>query len=80
MKNPRPLDRRRFLGRAAAGIAVLTLGGCDQLSQSPWVVGLLDSAERATRYMQRLITGRNALAREYTEADLSPVFRANGTT
>lgn len=80
MRNPKTLNRRRFLGRAAAGAVVLTLGGCDRLSQSPWVVGLLDSAEKATRYMQRLITGRNALAREYTEADLSPIFRANGTT
>ncbi|MGH6995870.1 MAG: molybdopterin-binding protein [Stellaceae bacterium] len=80
MKNPKPLGRRRFLGRALASGAVLTLGGCDRLSQSPWVVGLLDSAEKATRSMQRLMTGRNALAREYGEADLSPVFRANGTT
>ncbi|HKR19790.1 MAG TPA: molybdopterin-binding protein [Stellaceae bacterium] len=80
MKNPSPLDRRRFLGRAAAGIATLSLGGCDQLSQNPWVVELLSSAEKATQYMQRLITGRNALAQEYTEAELSPVFRANGTT
>lgn len=28
---------------------------------------------------QRLIVDRNALAREYSEADLSPVFRSNGT-
>ncbi len=28
---------------------------------------------------QRLIGGRNALAREYSEADLSPIFRSNGT-
>lgn len=80
MKTRRPLDRRRFLTRAATGVAVLTLGGCNQLSQNPWFVGLLDSAEKATHYLQRLITGRNALAREYTGADLSPVFRANGTT
>ncbi|MGH6974804.1 MAG: twin-arginine translocation signal domain-containing protein, partial [Stellaceae bacterium] len=40
MKNPKPLGRRRFLGRALASGAVLTLGGCDRLSQSPWVVGL----------------------------------------
>ena len=28
---------------------------------------------------QRLLTDRNALAREFDGADLSPVFRANGT-
>jgi hypothetical protein len=29
---------------------------------------------------QKVVTGRGALAREYTEADLSAEFRANGTT
>lgn len=80
MKSPRQFDRRRFLARFAAGTAVLALGGCNQLSQNPWIVGLLGSAEKATRYVQRLITGRDALAREYAESDLSSVFRANGTT
>lgn len=80
MKNPRPLGRRRFLRRAAAGISVLALSGCDRLSENPRVVRLLDTAEKATHYAQRLTTSPNALAREYTEADISPVFRANGTT
>lgn len=29
--------------------------------------------------MQKALTGRSALAREYTEADLSAGFRANGS-
>jgi hypothetical protein len=28
---------------------------------------------------QRLISPRDALAREYSEAEMSPVFRSNGT-
>ncbi|KAJ8133857.1 hypothetical protein OY671_012929, partial [Metschnikowia pulcherrima] len=37
------------------------------------------SGEKATRTAQRIVTDRNALAREFTRADLSPVFRENGT-
>lgn len=74
------LGRRRFLARAAGGIGSLILGGCDELSNDPDVTRLLESAETVTRFAQRLVTPQNALAREYTEADLSPEFRANGTT
>jgi DMSO/TMAO reductase YedYZ molybdopterin-dependent catalytic subunit len=74
------LGRRRFLARAASGIGALILGGCDELSNDPGVTRLLESAEAVTRFAQRLVTPRHALAREYTEADLSPEFRANGTT
>lgn len=57
----------------------LALGGCDRLSEAPWFRQLLDSAENATRTTQRFILGSGPLAREYTEADLSPVFKANGS-
>jgi DMSO/TMAO reductase YedYZ molybdopterin-dependent catalytic subunit len=65
----------------AGGAATLMLGGCDDhLSTTSWVPPILDSAENLTRYVQRLVVGDNALAREYTEADISKHFRANGTT
>ena len=76
---PKRLDRRRFLARAASGIAALSLGGCDRLSSSPQFVNLLDGAETVTKLAQRAITGRQALAPEYGESDLSPDFRSNGT-
>ena len=41
---------------------------------------MLESAEAVSRLAQRTLTGKQALAREYTEADLSAEFRANGTT
>src|SRR5262249_13559181 len=75
-----PLNRRRFIGRAAASASLVALGGCDRLSQTPWFTNILDSAENLSRAVQRLITGRNALAREYSQADISKDFRANGTT
>jgi DMSO/TMAO reductase YedYZ molybdopterin-dependent catalytic subunit len=70
------IDRRRFIATGASG---LLLGGCDRLNNSPKFRGTLRSAERLTMKAQRLIAPRDALAREYDEADLSPVFRSNGT-
>ena len=70
------IERRRFLSTGAAG---LMLGGCDRLNDSPTFRGVLRSAEGLTRASQRLISSRDALAREYNEADMSPVFRSNGT-
>jgi DMSO/TMAO reductase YedYZ molybdopterin-dependent catalytic subunit len=75
----RQLDRRRFLARGAAGVTTLLLGACDKLSESGWFPRILESAESVTRRVQRAITGSQALAREYTEADLSPDFKSNGT-
>jgi DMSO/TMAO reductase YedYZ molybdopterin-dependent catalytic subunit len=74
------LDRRGFLRRASAALTTLLLGGCDRLSASPQVQNLLSSAEEVNRWLQRRLIGGHALAREYTEADLSPQFRANGST
>jgi DMSO/TMAO reductase YedYZ molybdopterin-dependent catalytic subunit len=73
-------DRRGFLKRTAALAGTLALGGCDRLSELPWFRQVLDSAENATLRAQRLLLGAGPLAREYTEADLSPVFKANGST
>jgi DMSO/TMAO reductase YedYZ molybdopterin-dependent catalytic subunit len=73
-------DRRGFL-KGTVGIAgALALSGCDRLSGLPWFRQMLDGAEEATRRAQRLLLGSDALAREYTEADLSPVFKPNGST
>jgi DMSO/TMAO reductase YedYZ molybdopterin-dependent catalytic subunit len=79
MGTPKDFGRRRFLARAASGIAALSLGGCDSLSATPWFANLLDSAEKVTQFVQRAVTGRDALASEYSESDLSPHFKSNGT-
>ena len=75
----RHLDRRRFIARGAAGVTTLLLGACDKLSESTWFPPILDSAEAVTKRVQRAITGSQALAREFSEADLSPEFKSNGT-
>jgi DMSO/TMAO reductase YedYZ molybdopterin-dependent catalytic subunit len=79
MDDRRRLDRRRFLGGLAAGSASLLLGGCDRLSQSPSFTRVLDVAEALTKAVQRAITGRGAMAAEFSEAEISPAFRSNGT-
>lgn len=70
--------RRQMLQRGSAAFGGLLLGGCGRLSQSPSFHRILSSAEQLTYRAQRLIIGQS-LAREFTAADLSPVFRSNGT-
>ena len=74
------LDRRFFLRRAAALAGTLGLGGCDGLSDQPWVRRVLDSAEGLTRFTQTVLIPPSALAREYDEAEISKEFKANGST
>lgn len=69
-------NRRKLI--AGLGSSVL-LAGCDSWSRSDRVKTILASSEGLTMRAQRLITDRNALAREFTLADLSPRFRANGS-
>ncbi|MBI3610373.1 MAG: molybdopterin-dependent oxidoreductase [Nitrospirae bacterium] len=64
--------------RSAQAVGLMLLAGCDKLSRSEWFPGILGSAEGLTRRVQRLITPRKAMAREYTEADRSAVFPTNG--
>lgn len=72
------ITRRTLVGSLAAGGGLL-LTGCDKLDRSPAFRDLLRSGEHLTMRAQRIITDRTALAREFSAADLSPVFRSNGT-
>src|SRR6202043_3693429 len=53
--------------------------GCDRLSESPDIQEGLASAEWLTYRVQRLLGGRQALAREFAASDVSPVFKVNGS-
>jgi DMSO/TMAO reductase YedYZ molybdopterin-dependent catalytic subunit len=70
------IDRRKFIASGSAG---LLLGGCDRLTRSPQFRSVLRSAEGLNMGAQRLVSARDALAPEYGEGDLSPIFRSNGT-
>jgi DMSO/TMAO reductase YedYZ molybdopterin-dependent catalytic subunit len=74
------LTRRRFIIGGTVGAGALALGGCDAIEQNAVVSRVLRSAETLTMKAQRLLLGRGALAREFTEADISPSFRVNGTS
>ncbi|CAN5305191.1 molybdopterin-binding protein [soil metagenome] len=73
----RILTRRRAL--LGAGAASLLLSGCDRMVKSPNVAAVIEAAERLTMGSQRLLMPSTALAREFSQADISRVFRANGT-
>ena len=73
------LSRRRLLSLGALSVGGLALAGCDRLSGSPSFRGFLSEAEQLTLAAQRTLLDRQALAREFTVADLSPTFKANGT-
>lgn len=71
--------RRRFLRDALALTGAVAVGGCDKLSQTDWLPKVLGGATALSHATQGALS-RNAMAREYTEADVSPVFRPNGST
>jgi DMSO/TMAO reductase YedYZ molybdopterin-dependent catalytic subunit len=71
--------RRRFLRDALALTGAVVVGGCDKLSQTGWAPKVLGSATTLSHAAQGALS-RNAMVREYTEADISPVFRPNGST
>jgi DMSO/TMAO reductase YedYZ molybdopterin-dependent catalytic subunit len=79
MTAPAGMDRRRWLQRALAVAGGLALSACDRIAQSNGVNATLNVAEGWTQHAQRLLLGRHALAREFSQSDISRDFRANGT-
>jgi len=73
-------SRRQILSRAVAAGAAVGLAACDRLSQASDSRSVLEAAESLTKAVQRALIGRSdALAPEYSEADISKVFKANGS-
>ena len=80
MKHERTMERRQFLKGTLGVASLVTLAGCDNLTQSSWFPSILNKAEKLTERVQRAVTPTNALAKEYGDADISKVFPANGNT
>ena len=80
MKRRAELSRRRFLASAFGATGALALAGCDALSQTEWAPKILEAGEKLSSVAQHLIAPRRAMAQEFSEADLSPRFRSNGTS
>ncbi len=64
---------------ALVGGGTLLLSGCDTLGQNATFQKILNLGEQANFKVQRALTDRMALAREFSLEQLSPTFRANGT-
>jgi len=69
------ISRRRLI---AAGAGGLLLSGCDRLGRQPGFRALLEGAGERHLDAQRLLSGRQGLAREFGEDEMSPLFRMNG--
>ncbi len=69
------ISRRTLLATGAASL----LTGCDRLGQNEAFKAVLASAEDLTFTVQRSLSNRMALAKEFAPEERSPVFRANGT-
>jgi DMSO/TMAO reductase YedYZ molybdopterin-dependent catalytic subunit len=74
------LTRRGLIGAFGASAGGLLLSGCDRIAAAPSVKRVLSLGEKATLTAQRLVTNRDALAPEFTRAEMSPIFRTNGNT
>jgi DMSO/TMAO reductase YedYZ molybdopterin-dependent catalytic subunit len=76
------MNRRRFLLGTASAASALALSGCDILDDASQgeVRNVLSSAEELTRATQRFFLSPSSMAKEFTEADIAPKFRANGST
>jgi DMSO/TMAO reductase YedYZ molybdopterin-dependent catalytic subunit len=79
MSIPR-LDRRALLKRSAAAAGASLLAGCDRLSSARWFRRTLATGEDANLFVQRLLLSPATLAPEYSEAEISPWFKPNGST
>jgi DMSO/TMAO reductase YedYZ molybdopterin-dependent catalytic subunit len=74
------VTRRRLLIGSAAGLGAVGLSGCDAVVQNSNVQQVLEMAEKLTMKSQRLLVPPEKLAPEFTDKDISPTFRPNGTS
>jgi DMSO/TMAO reductase YedYZ molybdopterin-dependent catalytic subunit len=79
--NPK-LSRRSLLLTTLQGSGIFLLSGCERvlnsLSQDSTVQSIFELAEHGNRRVQRPLAGRNKLAQEFSEKDVSSYFKPNG--
>jgi DMSO/TMAO reductase YedYZ molybdopterin-dependent catalytic subunit len=76
---PDSRTRRAFLRIALTSVGGALLAGCDALSRSKWFPKVLSAGEHLSSKAHHWAAPRKSMAQEFTEADLSPFFRSNGT-
>ena len=70
------IGRRGLVGGLLGGL----VAGCGKVAQSGPGASLLAAVEDWNLGIQRALSKRTALAREFSIADISPTFRGNGST
>ena len=70
------IGRRGLIGSALGAL----VAGCTKVGHSDAVASLLGAVEDWNLGIQRALSNRTALAREFSVADISPTFRGNGST
>jgi len=78
MTSAKDITRRVAIAAGFAGAGALVVGA-NRLTLSPGFDRLFRGVEDWTRLNQRALLAPGQLAREYAAADISPVFKANGT-
>jgi DMSO/TMAO reductase YedYZ molybdopterin-dependent catalytic subunit len=69
------MQRRSVL----AGLTAVLTAGCGKIGQTESFRSLVDAADRVHRGAHRVLGGRKPMAREFSAAHISPVFRGNGS-
>jgi len=81
-KHESTLSRRKLLLAALKGSGLLLLSGCENpfsaLHENQKILSLLESVEGMNRRLLRFLTGRDKLAQEFTDTDISRYFKPNG--
>jgi DMSO/TMAO reductase YedYZ molybdopterin-dependent catalytic subunit len=78
MMSPKDVTRRVAIAAGFAGAGALVYGA-NSLTLNPGFGRVFRAVENWTRLNQRALLSGGQLAREYTLADISPTFKANGT-
>jgi DMSO/TMAO reductase YedYZ molybdopterin-dependent catalytic subunit len=73
-------ERRKFFRFSLGGITALFLSGCDRINETEWAPKLLAMGESLSNGVHKILVPRKSMAQEFTEVDLSPYFRSNGTS
>jgi DMSO/TMAO reductase YedYZ molybdopterin-dependent catalytic subunit len=77
--NANELRRRHVVRGILATATAALVSGCDSLMRTSWFPSVLELGERLSEGAHHLVTSRRSMAQEFSEADLSPEFRSNGT-
>lgn len=77
--DPTRIRRRDLLKAASIGSSGMLLAGCDVMNENTTFRSALRAAESLNHAAQRSLMDRAALAPEFSESDISPVFKTNGS-